>query len=52
MTDYRDFAIELVEDMGYSAEDMLTAALKYMSQSDVEDMLRVNEYPTPCEEEV
>jgi len=52
MTDYRDFAIELVEDMGYSAEDMLTAALKYMSQSDVEDMLRVNEYPQPCEEEV
>ena len=51
MTDYRDFAIELVEDMGYSAKDMLTAALKYMSVADVEDMLRVNEYPTPCEED-
>ena len=51
MTDYRDFAIELVEDMGYSAQDMLTAALKYMSMADVEDMLRVNEYPTPAEDE-
>jgi len=51
MTDYRDFAIELVEDMGYSAQDMLTAALKYMSQDDVEDMLRVNEYPAPAEDE-
>lgn len=50
MTDYRDFAMELVQDMGYSAEDMLTAALKYMSQDDVEDMLRVNEYPTPAED--
>ena len=51
MTDYRDFAIELVEEMGVDPKDMLVAALKYMSQSDVEDMLRVNEYPTPCEED-
>ena len=51
MTDYRDFAIELVEDMGYSAEDMLTAALKYMSQDDVKEMLRVNEYPMSAEED-
>jgi len=51
MTDYRDFAIELVEEMGYSAEDMLTACLKYMSMDDVEDMLHCNEYPTPCEED-
>jgi hypothetical protein len=51
MTDYRDFAIELTEDMGYSAEDMLVACLKYMSMDDVEDMLHCNEYPTPCEEE-
>jgi len=50
--DYRDFAIELVEDMGYDAKDMLIAALKYMSQDDVEDMLHINEYPTPCEEAV
>jgi hypothetical protein len=50
MIDYRDFAIELVEDMGFSAQDMLTAALKYMSQDDVEDMLRINEYPQPAED--
>jgi len=49
--DYRDFAIELTEEMGYSAEDMLVACLKYMSQDDVEDMLRCNEYPTSTEEE-
>ena len=43
--DYRDYAIELVEDNGFSAQDMLVACLKYMSQDDVEDMLRCNEYP-------
>ena len=51
MTDYRDFAIELVEEMGYDPKDMLIAALKYMSMDDVEDMLHCNEYPTPCEED-
>ena len=51
MTDYRDFAIELVEEMGYDPKAMLIAALKYMSQADVEDMLRVNEYPLSCEED-
>jgi len=50
MKDYRDLAIELVEDQGYSAEDMLVAALKYMSQSDVRDMLAANEL-LPLEEE-
>jgi len=49
--DYRDFAIELTEDMGFSTEDMLVACLKYMSQDDVEDMLRCNEYPMSCEED-
>ena len=49
--DYRDFAIELTEDMGYSAEDMLVACLKYMSQHDVKDMLAANEYPMSCEED-
>ena len=49
--DYRDFAIELTEDMGYSAEDMLVACLKYMSQDDVKDMLAANEYPMSCEED-
>jgi len=51
MTDYRDFAIELVEEMGVDPKDMLIAALKYMSQDDVEYMLRINEYPQPCEED-
>jgi hypothetical protein len=49
--DYRDFAIELTEDMGFSAEDMLVACLKYMSQDDVKDMLEANEYPMSCEED-
>ena len=49
--DYRDFAIELTEDMGFSAEEMLVACLKYMSQDDVKDMLEVNEYPMSCEED-
>ena len=39
MTNYRDIALELVEDGMVSAEDMLTMALKYMSNDDVEDML-------------
>ena len=50
--DYRDFAIELTEEMGYSAEDMLVACLKYMSQDDVKGMLEANEYPMSCEEDV
>ena len=49
--DYRDFAVELTEDMGFSAEEMLVACLKYMSQDDVKDMLEVNEYPMSCEED-
>jgi len=49
--DYKDFAIELTEDMGYSAEDMLVACLKYMSQDDVKGMLEANEYPMSCEED-
>ena len=51
MTDYRDFAIELVEDMFYDPKDMLVACLKYMSMDDVEDMLHANEYPDRFEEE-
>ena len=49
--DYRDFAIELTEEMGYSRETMLVACLKYMSQDDVKDMLEANEYPMSCEED-
>ena len=43
MTNYRDIALELVENGVVSAEDMLTMALKYMSNDDVEDMLDANE---------
>ena len=49
MIDYRDRAIELVED-GFDAKQMLIACLKYMSQDDVEDMLRINEYPDVAED--
>jgi len=53
MIDYRDYAIELVEDNGFDAQAMLVAALKYMSQDDVKDMLEANEYPNRfvCEDE-
>jgi hypothetical protein len=43
MTNYRDIALELVENGLVSAEDLLTMALKYMSNDDVEDMLDSNE---------
>ena len=39
----RDRALELVESGMVSAEDMLTMALKYMSEDDVADMLDCNE---------
>ena len=38
----RDYALELVEQ-GYSAEEILTMALKFMSSDDVKEMLDVNE---------
>jgi len=43
MTNYRDIALELVENGMVSAEELLTMALKYMSNDDVEDMLDTNE---------
>ena len=51
MIDYRDYAIELVEDNGFDAKKMLIAALKFMSQADVEEMLYANEYPNRFVEE-
>ena len=51
MIDYRDYAIELVEDNGFDAKEMLIAALKFMSQDDVQEMLYANEYPNRFEEE-
>ena len=43
MTDFRTVALNLVDEGIVSAEDMLTMALKYMSNDDVEDMLDTNE---------
>ena len=41
--DYRDRAIEIVEDGMVDPMMMLTACLKWMSQDDVRDMLDANE---------
>lgn len=41
--DYRDEAIELVEDGMVDPMMMLTACLKWMSQDEVRDMLNANE---------
>ena len=43
MTNFRNVALELVENGMVSAEDLLSMALKYMSNDDVEDMLDTNE---------
>ena len=51
MTDFRDAALELVENGTVSAEDMLTMALKYMSNDDVADMLDANELSERFEED-
>jgi len=40
---YRDVAMELVDEGYVTAEDLLVACLKYMSNDDVEDMLDTNE---------
>ena len=40
---YRDAAMALVEDNVVSAEALLIAALKYMSQDDVMHLLTCNE---------
>ncbi len=41
-SDPRDYALQLVEH-GYSADNLLLCALKYMSHDDVRDMLDCNE---------
>jgi hypothetical protein len=51
-TNSRDRALELVDEGIISAEDLLTAALKYMSTDDVEDMLDCNELSERFMEEV
>ncbi len=42
-TNARDKALELVDNGYITAEDLLTACLKYMSTDDVADMLDCNE---------
>jgi hypothetical protein len=51
MFNSRDKALELVENGTVSAEAMLTMALKYMSNDDVEDMLDCNELSERFEED-
>ena len=42
MTDYRDEALRLVEEGVVTADYLLLAALKYMRQDEVADMLACN----------
>ena len=49
--DYRDKAIEMVEEGLVDPMYMLTAALKVMSQDDVKEMLAANELETDEEVE-
>ncbi len=51
MIDYRDFAIELVEDGMIGPMTMLTACLKYMSNDEVKEMLEINEFVPEAEDE-
>ena len=44
--DYRDKAIEMVEEGLVDPMYMLTAALKFMSQDDVKEMLAANDVST------
>lgn len=41
--DPRDYALKLVEDGVVGANELLVAALKYMSHDDVREMLDANE---------
>jgi hypothetical protein len=48
MIDFRDLALELAEE---DPMHMLMCCIKYMSQDEVEDMLKCNEYLNPPEME-
>ena len=45
---FRDEAMRFIEE-GHDPRHMLLCCLKYMSQDDVEDMLKTNDYMTPPE---
>ena len=52
--DYRDYAMELVEEGVIQPNTMTVALLKYLSQEDVAEMLHMNEMSPSlsCAEEV
>ena len=50
LINFRDRAMEIADDLG-AHQDMLLCCLKYMSQDDVEDMLKMNDYLNPPEME-
>lgn len=47
MIDFRDLAMQIAEEG--DAVHMLICCLKYMSQDEVEDMLKINEFLNPPE---
>jgi hypothetical protein len=48
--DYRIMALELADEGFTTFENLALMCLKYMSQDDVKDMLRVNEFDEIMEE--
>jgi len=48
--DYRVMALELADEGITTFENLALMCLKYMSQDDVEDMLRVNDFDEIMEE--
>lgn len=48
--DYRVMALELADEGFTTFENLALMCLKYMSQDDVKDMLRVNEFDEIMEE--
>lgn len=41
--DYRDYALELVDDGVVDARELLLMAVKYMTHADVKNMIKMNE---------
>lgn len=50
MIDFRSQALEIADEMN-AHEALLVCCLKYMSQDDVEDMLKINGFMEPPEME-
>lgn len=48
MIDFRSQALEIAEELN-AYETLLLCCLKYMSQDDVEDMLKINGFMEPPE---